>query len=117
MQHWHVFRKWNERLFLEIYQAYLDGRIDQDPSENWYKGEIGFFDYYIIPLARKLETCGIFGVSSDEYLQYATNNRTEWVEKGEAIVQGYLASVGRKSKSDDKKEQEGEKAQAISVEC
>lgn len=27
-----------------------------------------FKDFYIIPLARKLATCGVFGVSSDEYL-------------------------------------------------
>lgn len=46
MQHWHVFRKWNERLFCEMYQAFLDGCTDSDPSENWYKGEIGFFDFY-----------------------------------------------------------------------
>ena len=75
MQHWHVYRKWNERLFREMYQAYLDGRIDKDPSESWYEGEIGFFDFYIIPLAKKLETCGVFGVSSHEYLTYAQANR------------------------------------------
>ena len=40
MQHWHVYRKWNERLFHEVYKAYLCGRIDTDPSESWYKGEI-----------------------------------------------------------------------------
>jgi hypothetical protein len=28
--------------------------------------EIGFFDFYIIPLAKKLKECGVFGVSSDE---------------------------------------------------
>ncbi|CAB9506494.1 Receptor-type guanylate cyclase gcy [Seminavis robusta] len=95
MQHWHVYRKWNERLFCEVYKSYLDGRIDKDPSESWYKGEIGFFDFYIIPLTKKLATCGIFGVSSDEYLSYAENNRNEWEEKGEAIVQGYLETFGR----------------------
>ena len=41
MQHWHVYRKWNERLFREVYKAYTDGRIDKDPSEGWYRGEIG----------------------------------------------------------------------------
>ena len=95
MQHWHVYRKWNERLFQEVYKSYLDGRIDKDPSESWYRGEIGFFDHYIIPLAKKLETCGVFGVSSDEYLNYAQHNRDEWVEKGESIVEGYLSAVGK----------------------
>ena len=41
MQHWHVFRKWNQRLFCEVYECYLAGRMDTDPSVGWYKGEIG----------------------------------------------------------------------------
>jgi 3'5'-cyclic nucleotide phosphodiesterase len=48
MQHWHVYRKWNERLFEEVYQAYREGRMDKDPSEGWYKGELGFFDHYVV---------------------------------------------------------------------
>ena len=55
MQHWHIYRKWNENLFLEMHKAYREGRMETDPSENWYKGEIGFFDFYIIPLAKKLK--------------------------------------------------------------
>lgn len=73
MQHWHVYRKWNERLFQECYEAYLNGRAQKDPSEGWYEGELGFFDFYIIPLAKKLEECGVFGVSSDECLNYAVS--------------------------------------------
>ncbi|CAB9531964.1 Guanylate cyclase (Partial), partial [Seminavis robusta] len=90
MQHWVVFRKWNERLFNEMYQAFVDGRSDRDPSKGWYQGELGFFDYYIIPLAKKLETCGVFGVSSHEYLSYAQANRREWEAKGEQLVKDYL---------------------------
>jgi hypothetical protein len=90
MQHWHVYLSWNEKFFDECYQGYLNGRLKSDPSVNWYKGEIGFFDFYIIPLAKKLEECGVFGVSSDEYLNYAKANREEWESKGEAIVAGYL---------------------------
>ena len=66
MQHWHVYTKWNEKLFMEMYQAYLTGRAEKDPSAGWYKGELWFFDCYVIPLARKLKECGVFGVSSDE---------------------------------------------------
>jgi len=58
-----VYRKWNEKFFLECYRAYKEGRATVDPSECWYRGEIGFFDYYIIPLAKKLQNCGVFGVS------------------------------------------------------
>ena len=56
------------------------------PSIDWFKGELGFFDRYVIPLAKKLKECGVFGVSSDEYLNYAENNRREWEDKGKQIV-------------------------------
>ena len=91
MQHWHVYTRWNERLFHEMYSAYKMGRAETDPSENWYKGEMGFFDFYIIPLAKKLQECKIFGVSSDEYLNYAQANRKEWEARGQEMVQQYLS--------------------------
>jgi len=33
MQHWHVYIKWNERLFHELYAACKAGRAENDPSE------------------------------------------------------------------------------------
>mmetsp|Transcript_15180 Transcript_15180/g.34648 ORF Transcript_15180/g.34648 Transcript_15180/m.34648 type:complete len:132 (-) Transcript_15180:99-494(-) len=92
MQHWHIYRKWNQRLFREMYEAFLQGRAEKDPSDNWYEGEKGFFDFYIIPLAKKLKDCGVFGVSSDEYLQYAVQNRKEWELKGAELVAEMLKS-------------------------
>ena len=89
MQHWHIFRKWNERLFFEMYSTYKEGRSLVDPRENWYESEIGFFDFYVIPLAKKLETCGVFGVSSHEYLEYASHNREQWVLEGKACLEEY----------------------------
>jgi hypothetical protein len=87
MQHWYIYRKWNERLFVEMSNAYYDGRSDTNPADIWYKGEINFLENYIIPLAKKLNDCGVFGVSSDEYLHYAIKNREEWEVHGEDIVQ------------------------------
>jgi 3'5'-cyclic nucleotide phosphodiesterase len=86
MQHWNIYRKWNDMFFVECYEAYRMGRSDADPSSNWYEGEIKFFDNYVIPLARKLKDCGVFGVSSDEYLNYAMKNRVKWESRGEEIV-------------------------------
>jgi hypothetical protein len=68
-----------------MYAAYQDGR-GPDPSVSWYEGELGFFDFYIIPLAKKLSDCGVFGVSSDEYLNYALKNREEWECRGQDVV-------------------------------
>jgi hypothetical protein len=90
MQHWHIYRKWNERLFEEMSRAYTEGQADMDPAEFWYKGEIGFFDFYILPLAKKLSECGVFGVSSDEYLNYATKNREESERRGQEVVAGMV---------------------------
>jgi 3'5'-cyclic nucleotide phosphodiesterase len=96
MQHWHIYRKWNERFFFECFQAYSDGRAETNPADGWYEGEIGFFDYYIIPLAKKLKDCGVFGVSSDEYLNYAIRNRHEWETRGREVVNEMLERVKTK---------------------
>jgi hypothetical protein len=87
MQHWHIYRKWNQRLFLEMHAAFKAGRMAKDPSTFWYQGELGFFDNYIIPLAKKLKDCNVFGVSSDECLTYAMANRREWEARGKQVVE------------------------------
>jgi class 3 adenylate cyclase len=100
MQHWHVYRRWNENLFEEMYQAYVDGRGDVDPSINWYESELGFFDFYVIPLAKKLKDCGVFGVSSSEYLDYAAKNRQEWESRGEVIIEEMIQRIQRRPKGE-----------------
>ena len=82
---------------MEMYTAFRNGRADSDPSEGWYKGELGFFDFYIIPLAKKLGTCGVFGVSSDEYLNYAQENRKEWTNEGHKLVEQWKQIYDGKS--------------------
>jgi len=112
MQHWHVYLKWNRNFFFECYQAYLDGRAKTDPSLGWYKGEIGFFDFYIIPLAKKLKKCGVFGVSSDEYLNYALTNRQEWENRGQEVVEEMKRAVLSQTNALVKETQEGPLARA-----
>ena len=86
LQHWHVYRKWNELFYFEWYDAFDSGRSTTDPTDPWYQGELDFFDYYITPLAKKLKDCDVFGVSGAEYLQYAINNRLEWQLRGHQCV-------------------------------
>ena len=74
-------------------QAFINGRAEKNPAENWYEGEIGFFDFYIITLAKKLKECGVFGVSSDEYLNYAQQNRKEWELNGKKVVENMIQSI------------------------
>ena len=81
-----MYKKWNYRLLRETHKGFLAGRAETDPIENWYKGEFGFFDFYIIPLAKKLDKCGI---DSTTYVENATNNRKMWEEVGEELVSGF----------------------------
>lgn len=82
-------------------KAYREGRSETDPADNWYKGEIGFLDFYVIPLALKLKECGVFGVSSDEYLNYAQRNRKEWEDKGEAVVAEMVEALKKEWKEEE----------------
>jgi hypothetical protein len=87
MQHWHIYRRWNERLFHEMHNAYESGKTSVDPAANWYIGELGFFDYYLVPLAMKLKECGVFGASGFEYISYVLKNKKEWETRGRGVVQ------------------------------
>ena len=78
------------RIHINSFPSLFERKYFTDPSESWYQGELGFYDFYIIPLAKKLDQCGAFGVSSDEFLNYAKENRQEWEKKGKDIVATYL---------------------------
>lgn len=41
----------------------------------------------------KLKECGVFGVSSGEYLDYARKNRQEWETKGRDVVEAMLEKL------------------------
>ncbi|CAJ1948357.1 unnamed protein product [Cylindrotheca closterium] len=104
MQHWHIYRRWNERLFQEMHNAFAEGKISGDPSKNWYLGEIGFFDQYLIPMANKLKECGVFGASGHEYVSYVLKNKRDWEMKGQQAVQEMIVlcqEVDASDRSDD----------------
>jgi len=58
--------------------------------------EIGFFDNYVIPLAKKLKECSVFNASGDECLNYALKNRDEWLECGQEIVEEMVQELQMK---------------------
>ena len=91
VQNWHLYFKWNERLFQEMYQAYQAGRLLQDPSIFWYKSELLFFDEHVIPVAKQMTECDVFGKSGDEYLSFALSNRQQWATKGGNLVASMMA--------------------------
>jgi cytochrome b subunit of formate dehydrogenase len=61
MQHWHIYAQMESLVSLrELYRAFVEGRSDKDPSEFWYRGEMGILlTLSIIPLAKKLKNCGL----------------------------------------------------------
>ena len=82
MQGWNNFVKWNFRLYKEIIACYKKG-LCGDPSSGWYKGQIGFFDFYIIPLAKRgsaFFTSKDFGI---KLVEQAEINKNQWIEHGE----------------------------------
>ena len=101
MSSFSTFKKWNHRLYKEMYKAFKNGRAEQDPTLTWYKGEFGFFDFYIIPLAKKLNDCGIVGDAGQEYIMNAVENRRLWEEKGEYLVKAYVAEEKEEVKASE----------------
>jgi hypothetical protein len=101
-----MYKKWNHKLFQEMYDAYKSGRAENDPSEFWYNGEFGFFDFYIVPLCRKLKACGIFEKASEDYFNNAMKNRKTWETLGEGLVAGYIKEYDEQKMSDTKKRPE-----------
>jgi len=66
--------------------------LSKTPAEGWFRGELWHFDNYIIPMAQKLIKYGVFGVSYQESLTYALENRRDWEIKGNNSFCG--ASLG-----------------------
>lgn len=86
MQHWYVYRKWNEKLFEEEFMAWKAGRAEANPAITWYTNELEFFDTTVIPLASQMQKCNLFDASCDEYLKYAKGNRDQWENCGQEEV-------------------------------
>lgn len=103
MQHWHLYRKWNERLFYEMCDAFQEGRAETNPGDSWYKGEIAFLQSYVIPLATKLRDCGVYGSIGEEYLRCAELNLAEWKLKGPDLVEEMIVSYQEHKQQQDSK--------------
>jgi hypothetical protein len=48
-------------------------------------------------ISLQLKECGVFGVTYDEFVMYAHENRREWIAKGESIVADMLAECQQKN--------------------
>ena len=93
MQSWDLFLFWNRRLYEELYVAYKIGRSEIDPSVDWFQNQLGFYKLYIIPLAKKMQTCGVFGRLGCVWTTNAIAIRDQWSREGDQITKDMIASV------------------------
>lgn len=99
MQHWQTYTKYNERLFLERYLAFVEGHSTIDPSGVWYQSELDFFDNFVLPLTDRLHTCGVFTqYNGSEFKNWAQQNRDNWEKLGPSIVRRMLEQALTSSK-------------------
>lgn len=56
-------------------------------------------------MAKKLDKCGVFGVTYSEFGTYAFANRSEWEQKGKDIVEELKESCLQKFKSSEEEDE------------
>eukprot|EP00569_Conticribra_weissflogii_P005857 CAMPEP_0171340344 /NCGR_PEP_ID=MMETSP0878-20121228/8504_1 /TAXON_ID=67004 /ORGANISM="Thalassiosira weissflogii, Strain CCMP1336" /LENGTH=773 /DNA_ID=CAMNT_0011842395 /DNA_START=1081 /DNA_END=3402 /DNA_ORIENTATION=+ len=93
MQSWELFCFWNRNLYEELYDAYKTGRSENDPAKGWYENQLFFYKIYVLPLAEKMKTCGVFGDLGGEFYRNALSIRDQWEREGDEITKKMIASV------------------------
>jgi hypothetical protein len=64
MQHWAVYKKWNQKLFQEMYGAYDARLAEKDPSQGSYGGELWFFNNCEVMVEAAENDIGLGSVSN-----------------------------------------------------
>jgi hypothetical protein len=95
MQRFSAFVKWNRRLYKELLYAFHHDRTTWDPTDGWYQNQINFFDFYILPLAKRMDACGVLGHKSSVFLYFAMENKRRWIDEGHQITDEMVQTVGR----------------------
>ena len=57
-----------------------------------------------------MKNCKVFGVSCDEFLDFATDNRLEWASKGKDIVAEWAKTIEKDCEDDLKRAKSAKKA-------
>jgi hypothetical protein len=93
MQSWELFVFWNRQLFEELYEAYMAGRSENNPTNGWYENQLFFYKIYVLPLAEKMKKCGVFGDLGGEFVKNALMIRDRWEREGAQVTNEMVASV------------------------
>lgn len=95
LQDWNNFTTWATRLYKELKNSSIQKR-GEDPSVEWYEGQIKFIDYYILPLAKNLGVMGVFkdsglgnggGGEAAYFVNCVKSNLARWIEEGRRTTQ------------------------------
>ena len=88
--------KWSGNLYMELRKAYIKGK-GEDPMNGWYDNQTGFLDFYILPLARKLDDCGAFGETRGGiFVSIVEYNRERWVKDGMRVTMKVVKKGSKK---------------------
>jgi len=82
IQGWDQMALWSSRLYLELRKAYVNDRSAMDPSKQWFENQIGFLESYLLPLCKKLDHIGVFGIVGPKFAEITTKNRDTWLIQG-----------------------------------
>ena len=100
LQDFATFVKWNEHLYHEILAAHVRDSARRaaaptpHPREGWFRSQIGFYDFYIIPLAERLDACGAFGPGGGHgFAARAVRNKERWLREGEECTRRIVAAA------------------------
>ena len=90
LQSWDHMVEWSCRLYLELRRAYIQGR-GPDVAPNWFKNQVGFLEMYLEPLAKKLDTVGVFGpMIGPSFAKIVKASRDRWLLDGMEVTQAVI---------------------------
>jgi hypothetical protein len=82
LQDWDHMVKWSDRLYMELRRAHVAGR-GGDPMGTWFENQIGFLEFYLLPVARRLEDTGVFDEATGRmFASIVIANRDRWLTDG-----------------------------------
>jgi len=86
---------WSDCLYLELRKALVEKKGD-DPMNGWFNNQIGFLDFYLLPLARKLDDTGVFGDSRGAvFASIVEKNRKRWTKEGMGVTMKIIMDGNR----------------------
>lgn len=92
--------KWSSFLYLELRKAYVQKK-GEDPMNGWYDNQTGFLDFYVLPIARKLDDTGAYGETTGNiFVSIVEQNRKRWLKEGMHVTM-QTVKTGEKDFPDD----------------